>query len=89
MAEKLGLTMGRPNLEAFADTMLELAKADRQVVIVTSDSRGSGKLGPFGKALPQQLIEVGIRRLVRRRQEGLRRVARVLPHRPRAGADQK
>jgi transketolase len=60
MAEKLGLTMGRPNLEAFADTMLELAKADRQVVIVTSDSRGSGKLGPFGKALPQQLIEVGI-----------------------------
>jgi transketolase len=59
-AEQLGLQMGRPNLEEFADTMLALAKEDRQVVVVTSDSRGSGKLGPFGQALPEQLIEVGI-----------------------------
>jgi transketolase len=29
-------------------------------VAVTSDSRGSGKLGPFGEALPGQLVEVGI-----------------------------
>ncbi len=27
---------------------------------MTSDSRGSGKLGPFGQALPQQIVEVGI-----------------------------
>jgi transketolase len=60
MAEKLGLTMGRANLEVFAEAVLELAKVDRQIVIVTSDSRGSGKLGPFGQALPRQLVEVGI-----------------------------
>jgi transketolase len=52
--------MGRPNLEEFADTLLELAKADRNVLAVTSDSRGSGKLGPFGQALPKQIVEVGI-----------------------------
>ena len=27
---------------------------------MTSDSRGSGKLAPFGKALPKQIVEVGI-----------------------------
>lgn len=60
VAARLGLTMGRANLEEFADTLLELARADRDIVVVTSDSRGSGKLGPFGKALPQQIVEVGI-----------------------------
>jgi len=60
MAEKLGLKMGRANLDEFAATLLELAKADRNVLAVTSDSRGSGKLGPFAQALPKQLIEVGI-----------------------------
>jgi transketolase len=60
MADKLGLSVGRPNLEAFAETLQQLAEADRQIVVVTSDSRGSGKLGPFGQALPRQLIEVGI-----------------------------
>ncbi len=59
-AAELGLVMGRANLEAFADTLLALAKTDRQIVAVTSDSRGSGKLGPFGQALPQQIVEVGI-----------------------------
>ena len=59
-AEKLGLKMGRANLEEFADTLLELAKADRNILAVTSDSRGSGKLGPFGQALPKQIVEVGI-----------------------------
>jgi transketolase len=60
IADQLGLKMGRPNLEAFADSLLELATRDRNVIVVTSDSRGSGKLGPFGQALPSQLIEVGI-----------------------------
>lgn len=60
VAEKLGLTMGRANLEEFADTLLALAKADRNILAVTSDSRGSGKLGPFGQALPKQIVEVGI-----------------------------
>jgi len=60
MAEKLGLKMARANLDEFAATLLELAKADPKIVAVTSDSRGSGKLGPFGQALPKQLVEVGI-----------------------------
>lgn len=59
-AVQLGLKMGRPNLEEFADTVLNLARADRNVLAVTSDSRGSGKLGPFGQALPPQIVEVGI-----------------------------
>lgn len=60
MAEKIGLKMGRANLDEFAATLEELAKANPNVVAVTSDSRGSGKLGPFGKALPKQIVEVGI-----------------------------
>jgi len=60
MAEKLGLKMGRANLEEFSDTLLASAKENRQIVVVTSDSRGSGKLVPFGQALPKQLVEVGI-----------------------------
>jgi transketolase len=54
------LKLGRPNLEVFADTLLALAEQDRDVIVVTSDSRGSGKLGPFGKALPDQIVEMGI-----------------------------
>src|SRR4051794_34608372 len=60
MAAKLGLNMGRANLDEFAATLLELAQRDRNIVAITSDSRGSGKLGPFGQALPKQLVEVGI-----------------------------
>jgi len=60
MAEKLGLKMGRANLDEFASTLMELAKADHNIIAVTSDSRGSGKLGPFGQALPKQIVEVGI-----------------------------
>jgi transketolase len=59
-AAQLGLKLGRANLEVFAETLLGLAKRDRQILAVTSDSRGSGKLGPFGQALPDQIVEVGI-----------------------------
>ena len=60
MAAKLGLKPGKANLEAFAATLQELAAADARILAVTSDSRGSGKLGPFGTALPRQIVEVGI-----------------------------
>jgi transketolase len=60
VAEKLGLKKGRANLEEFADTLQVLATEDRNIVAVTSDSRGSGKLAPYGKALPKQIVEVGI-----------------------------
>jgi transketolase len=50
----------RPNLDVFAETLLELAQADHDVLAVTSDSRGSGKLTSFGDLLPQQIVELGI-----------------------------
>jgi transketolase len=55
-----GLPMGRPNQDVFSETLLELARADPSVVVVTSDSRGSGKLSGFAEALPERIVEVGI-----------------------------
>ncbi len=52
--------MGRPNQDVVAETLLELARADKDVLVLTSDSRGSGKLVPFGKELPEQIVEIGI-----------------------------
>jgi transketolase len=54
------MNLGRPNLEVFGDTLVSLGKQDRDVLVVTSDSRGSGKLVPFGQTLPDQIVEVGI-----------------------------
>ena len=50
----------KANLEVFAETLLELGKKNKDIIVVTSDSRGSGKLVPFGEKLPEQIIEVGI-----------------------------
>lgn len=50
----------KANLDVFSDTLRQLAAADRQVLVVTSDSRGSGKLVPFGQQFPDQIVEVGI-----------------------------
>src|ERR1700683_672233 len=60
VASRLGLRMGRPNVEEFAATLTALARSDPRVIAVTSDSRGSGKLGGFARALPRQIVEVGI-----------------------------
>jgi transketolase len=48
------------NLEVFAAILLELARGDSDLLVVTSDSRGSAKLAPFAKAAPGQIVEVGI-----------------------------
>jgi transketolase len=48
------------NLEVFAATLLELAREDSDLLVVTSDSRGSAKLARFAKAAPGQIVEVGI-----------------------------
>ncbi|GAB3947163.1 transketolase family protein [Spirosoma harenae] len=48
------------NLDVFSSTLQELASTDKQILVVTSDSRGSGKLVPFGQKFPAQHIEVGI-----------------------------
>jgi len=50
----------KPNQDVFSATLLELAEADRNIVVVTSDSRGSGKLVGFGQKLPEQIVEIGI-----------------------------
>jgi len=55
-----GSELGRPNLDVFSETLLALARDDRNVLAVTSDSRGSGRLAPFAAALPEQMVEVGI-----------------------------
>jgi transketolase len=54
------LASGKANLDVMAETLLSLAKHDRSILVVTGDSRGSGKLTGFGKALPDQIVEVGI-----------------------------
>jgi transketolase len=51
---------GRPNQDVFAETLQHLANSDRDIIAVTSDSRGSGKLVKFGNDLPAQIVEVGI-----------------------------
>ncbi|MEQ8413739.1 MAG: transketolase C-terminal domain-containing protein [Imperialibacter sp.] len=58
--EEKDLKMGKANQEVFAETLEGLAAADRDIIAVTSDSRGSGKLVPFGRKFPSQIVEVGI-----------------------------
>src|SRR6476660_9579273 len=48
------------NLEVFAATLLELARQESDLLVVTSDSRGSAKLASFAKAAPGQIVGVGI-----------------------------
>ena len=60
MNAQSGFELGKANLDVFAETLLALAKEDRHVLVVTSDSRGSGKLTSFAAALPDQIVEVGI-----------------------------
>lgn len=50
----------KANLEIFSATLQELAATDRDIIVVTSDSRGSGKLVHFGQKFPEQIVEVGI-----------------------------
>lgn len=49
-----------PNREVINDTLIKYAKDNKDIVVLTSDSRGSAKLGPFADAYPNQFIETGI-----------------------------
>jgi transketolase len=49
-----------PCRKIFTDTILELAKSDPEIVVVTSDARGSVTLNQFAEELPAQFVEVGI-----------------------------
>ena len=44
----------------FTDTLLELAREDKDIVAVTTDARGSVTLGDYAAALPEQFVECGI-----------------------------
>jgi transketolase len=56
----IDLTPQKANLEIFSRTVIELAESDPTLCVVTSDSRGSGKLGPFADKFPEKVVEVGI-----------------------------
>lgn len=46
--------------KSFTDTLLTLAKQDKNIIAVTTDARGSVTLGDFAKELPGQFVECGI-----------------------------
>ncbi len=52
--------MSKSNLEIFSETLQALAETDKEITVVTSDSRGSGKLVAFGQKFPEQMVEIGI-----------------------------
>ncbi len=54
------LSIGQTNLDVFSRTLMELAEKDRDLLVVTSDSRGSGRLTSFGEKFPDQIVEIGI-----------------------------
>lgn len=54
------LPIGKTNLDIFAQTLMELAVNDRDILVVTSDSRGSGRVTPFAEKFPEQIVEMGI-----------------------------
>lgn len=60
MAEQINTNSYKANLDIFSETLQRLALNDKNIIAVTSDSRGSGKLVPFGKKFPKQIVEVGI-----------------------------
>lgn len=49
-----------PNRAAICEVLMEQAAADRDIVVLCSDSRGSASLAPFARAYPEQFVEVGI-----------------------------
>ena len=57
---EIGQGKSKANLDVFSSTLQDLAQHDRDIIVVTSDSRGSGKLAPFGQKFPEQIVEVGI-----------------------------
>lgn len=46
--------------KSFTDTLLELARTDKEIIAVTTDARGSVTLDSFAKELPGQFVECGI-----------------------------
>lgn len=49
-----------PNRQVICDALMELGNKDKDIVVLTSDSRGSASMTNFAKQLPEQFVEVGI-----------------------------
>lgn len=49
-----------PNRQAMCEVLIEEGKQNRDLVVLTSDSRGSASLAAFADTLPEQMVEVGI-----------------------------
>lgn len=49
-----------PNRQAICEVLMEKAEADKDIVVLCSDSRGSASLAPFAAKYPEQFVEVGI-----------------------------
>lgn len=49
-----------PNRQAICETLMAAAEADRNVIALCSDSRGSASMAPFFEKYPAQSVEVGI-----------------------------
>src|SRR6056297_1021961 len=49
-----------PCRKMFTQTLLERARTDKQIMVITTDARGSVTLTDFAETLPEQFIELGI-----------------------------
>lgn len=49
-----------PNRQVICETLMELAATDKDIMVLTSDSRGSAMMAPFAQAYPDQFVETGI-----------------------------
>lgn len=49
-----------PNSKVMCDVLIEEGQQNKDIIVLTSDSRGSGKLVDFATTLPEQIVEVGI-----------------------------
>ena len=49
-----------PNRAVMCEVLKEAAAKDRDVIVLCSDSRGSGSMTSFADAYPEQFVEVGI-----------------------------
>jgi transketolase len=48
------------NRQAISETLLAIGKENSDLLVLTSDSRGSASMVKFGEVLPDQIVEVGI-----------------------------
>ena len=49
-----------PNRQVICDTLIKHGRKNKDILVITSDSRGSASMTDFARELPEQLIEVGI-----------------------------